>query len=310
MFRPDLRRRGLVYVTTGALAVASTGCELNIATEGITATETQTFEVSGQPDVILETFDGAIEVRSWDRDTVEIEIERRAMEQNILDEIKISAQNDGNRVTLKVTGPPRERFRGITVGHNISPTARLRVAMPRTGNLQASSGDGAITVEDVNGRITLDTSDGSVRAARIGGDIRVRTGDGTIRMERVEGRLDVETSDGGITLEGKPSVLRGRTGDGAIRLNIGLDTVMAEDWDLTTGDGSITLTLPPGFNAELDAESGDGSVRASHPGIRVEDRNSNGDREERRRRSLRTTMGSGGKMFRVRTSDGSVRIES
>lgn len=309
MFGPDLRRRGLAYVTTGVLAVAATGCELNIATEGISSTETQTFQISGQPDVVLETFDGVIEVRSWDRDTVEIEIERRAMEQSVLDEIKVSAQHDGNRVTLKVTGPARERFQGITVGNHVSPTARLRVALPRISNLQASSGDGTITVEDVTGRITLDTADGSVRAARIGGDIRVRSGDGTIRMEKVEGRLDLETSDGGITLEGKPSVLRGRTGDGVIRLNVGPDTVMAEDWDLTTGDGSITLTLPPGFNAELDAESGDGSVRASHPGIRLEDRN-NGDREERRRRSLRTTMGSGGKTFRVRTSDGSVRIES
>ncbi len=308
MLGAHLRRSPLVFVTTGALAVAAGGCELNLATEGMTATETRTFQVSGQPDVVLQTFDGSIEVHSWDRDSIEVEIEKRAMEQNLLDEIQISAEQDGNRIIVKVTGPAREGFRGITVGNRVSPTARLRVALPRMSNLQASSGDGSIAVEDVSGKVTLDTEDGSVRAARLSGEIRVRSGDGTIRMEKVEGRLDLETTDGSITLDAKPTVLRGRTGDGSIRLHVAPDTTMVEDWELTTGDGSITLTLPPSFNAELDAESGDGSVRSSHPGIRTEERTGN-DRQERRR-TLRTTMGAGGKVFRVRTSDGSVRIES
>jgi DUF4097 and DUF4098 domain-containing protein YvlB len=307
MFGPDLRRSRLALVT-GALAIGASGCELNLATEGLTATETRTFKVTGQPDVVLQTFDGSIEVHSWDRDEIEVEIERRAMEQDMLDEIKISTEQQGDRIIVKVTGPENGRFRGITVGTHISPTARLRVALPRMSNLQASSGDGTIAVEDVSGKIGLDTEDGSIRAARLSGEIRVRSGDGTIRMEKVEGRLDLETTDGAIELDAKPTTLRGRTGDGAIRLHVAPDTTMAEDWELTTGDGSITLTLPAGFNAELDAESGDGSVRSTHPGIRTETRTGS-DREERRR-SLRTTIGSGGKMLRVRTSDGTVRIES
>jgi DUF4097 and DUF4098 domain-containing protein YvlB len=196
----------------------------------------------------------------------------------------------------------------VTIGVHVSPSARLRVAIPRSSNLQASSGDGSITVEDITGTVGLDTKDGSVRAVRLTGDIKVRSGDGSIRMEKVEGRLDLETSDGSIVLDAKPTLLHGRTGDGTIRLHVAPDTVMAEDWDLTTGDGSITLTLPSDFNAELDAESGDGTVRSSHPGIRIEERDG-ADRRERRR-SLRTTMGQGGKVLRVRTSDGSVRIES
>ncbi len=300
--------RPLALVAVGALAIAASGCELNLETEGVTATETRTFELTGEPEVVVQTFDGSIEVRSWDRDSIEVEVEKRAMEQRLLEDIKISAEQDGNRITIKVTGPGREGFRGITVGNRISPTARLRVALPRKSNLQASSGDGAISIDDVSGTVRLDTEDGSVRASRVYGDIRVRSGDGTIRMEKVEGRLDLETTDGSITLDAKPTALRGRTGDGSIRLHVAPDTTMSEDWELTTGDGSITLTLPPSFDAELDAESGDGSVHSSHPGIRSEERTGR-DRQERRR-SLKTTMGAGGKVFRVRTSDGSVRIES
>jgi DUF4097 and DUF4098 domain-containing protein YvlB len=304
----DLRRGPLALLATGTLMVAAAGCEVNLSTQGLTANETRTFTVTGVPDIVLQTFDGPIEVHSWDRDEIEVEVERRAMEQNLLDEMKISAEQEGNRITIKVTGPATGHFRGITIGSRVSPTARLRVAVPRKSNLQATSGDGHIAVEDIAGTVSLDTQDGSVRGSRLSGDIRVRSGDGSIRMEKIEGRLDLETTDGTIVLDAKPSVLRGRTGDGSIRLHVAPDSTMAEDWELTTGDGSITLTLPPSFNAELDAESADGSVRSSHPAIHLEERTGEDRRE--RRRTLRTTMGQGGKVFRVRTSDGTVRIES
>jgi hypothetical protein len=308
MFSAHFRRTPLAVMATGALAVAVGGCEVNLETEGVTATEARTFDVSGTPEVVLQTFDGSIEVHSWDRDAIEVEVEKRAMNQELLDQIKIAVEQDGNRVVVNVTGPGGEGFRGITVGNRISPTARLRVALPRKTNLQASSGDGAISIDDVTGTVKLDTEDGSVRASRVYGDIHVRSGDGTINMEKVEGRLDLETMDGSITLDAKPTFLRGRTADGAIRVQVAPESAMAEDWELTTGDGSIMLTLPTSFNAELDAESGDGSVQSSHPGIRTEERTGS-DRQERRR-TLRATMGTGGKILRLRTSDGRVRIES
>ena len=34
---------------------------------------------------------------------------------------------------------------------------------------------------------------------------------------------------------------------------------MADDWDITTGDGSVSLYLPSDFGAELDAHTGDGT---------------------------------------------------
>ena len=61
--------------------------------------------------------------------------------------------------------------------------------LPRQSQVTASSGDGAITIEQVNGKITLTTTDGSVRASRVSGELFVRSGDGAIRMDRVEGKL-------------------------------------------------------------------------------------------------------------------------
>jgi hypothetical protein len=69
----------------------------------------------------------------------------------------------------------------------------------------------------------------------------------------------------------------------------------------------VVVTLPATFNAMLDAETRDGVVRANHPSVRGE--SSEGDDREERRRTLRATLGSGGKTVRVRTGDGSIRIE-
>ena len=291
-----------------AAAVSLAACEVNLNTEGVVSRETKSFKVAGIPDVQLDTFEGAIEVHSWDRNEVEVEIERRAMEQTLVDQMNVTAEQQGDRIVIKVTGPGRSReFEGIQIGTHFSPSARLRVALPRQSQLAAKTGDGSITVEDLSGKIAITTSDGSVRATRLSGDITVRSGDGSIRMERIEGRVDLETEDGSIGLEAKPTMLRARTSDGAIRLEIAPDTTMTEDWDVQTTDGSVTVTLPTGFNGQLDAETRDGSVRARLPGVSDEARD--GATRDERRRTLKATLGSGGRTVKVRSGDGTIRIE-
>jgi len=303
--------RSAAVVLASSMLVA--GCEVNLNTEGLSAREVKTFKVSGAPELSLDTFDGSIEVHSWDKNEIEVEIERRAMEQTLLDEIKIDAQQSGDKVTIKVTGPSR-RDRGVTIGVHVSPTARLRVVVPRNLTLTAHSGDGAIRAESLEGRIVLNTTDGSVVASRLSGDIQIRSGDGSIRLEQITGKLDLETTDGSIGLEAKPTMLKARTGDGSIRARIEPDSVMADNWEITTSDGTITLGLPMSFNAELDAETSDGSVRADR-NIFPDDRDAgasgeeNRDERRERRRSLHTKLGDGGKTFRIRTGDGSIRIE-
>ncbi|HXG86805.1 MAG TPA: DUF4097 family beta strand repeat-containing protein [Vicinamibacterales bacterium] len=295
----------LACLVVSALAVG--GCEVNLNSEGIVSLETKIYKVGAMPELQLDTFEGSIEVHSWDRAEVEIEIEKRAMEQGLVDEIKVSAEQQGDTIIVKVTGPPARDFDGVQIGASFSPSARLRVAIPRNSHLTARSGEGSITVEDINGKINLTTADGSVRASRLGGEIMVRSGDGSIRIDRAEGKLDLETEDGSITLEAKPSVLRARTSDGSMRMEIEPDSAMSADWDLQTADGSVTLTLPTTFNGELDAETRDGVVRATYSGVKAELR-PDGDREERRR-ILKATLGSGGRTIRIRSGDGRIRIE-
>ena len=299
-------------LTLVAAAVVLAGCEVNLNTEGLSAREVKTFKVSGQPEVVLDTFDGSIELHSWDRNEIEVEVEKRAMEQSLLDEIKIDAQQEGDKIVIRVTGPRGERH-GVTIGMHISPTARLRVAVPKNSNINAMSGDGSIKAEAIEGKIVLRTSDGSVTGTRLGGDIQVRSGDGSIRIDNTTGKLDLETEDGSVGVDARPSVLHLRTGDGSVRVTLEPETVMTDNWEITTTDGSVVVTLPGLFNAELDAETSDGAVRTNHPlldGDRDDRRDGEGSDDRReRRRTLRSKIGEGGKILKIRSGDGSIRID-
>ena len=65
VYCPEVRMKVLTLVAT---AVLLAGCEVNLNTEGLSARELKTFKVTGQPEVVLDTFDGSIELHSWDRE--------------------------------------------------------------------------------------------------------------------------------------------------------------------------------------------------------------------------------------------------
>jgi hypothetical protein len=77
---------------------------------------------------------------------------------------------------------------------------------------------------------------------------------------------------------------------------------MSEDWDITTGDGGVSLYLPADFAAELDAHTGDGSIR--------NDLDISRDGSEVSRRTVRGRLGGGGRQLRIRTGDGSIRLRT
>ncbi|MFB3853986.1 MAG: DUF4097 domain-containing protein [Vicinamibacterales bacterium] len=298
--KPLFRQRAWCFTAAGFAVVLVSGCDIRIGGQsaGVTEVVKKEFSVSGIADLTLETFDGAVEIRAWDRPEVFVDVEKRAADRAGVDAIQVVTQQEGNRIAVKTLGPPRRD--AITIGFAVSPSARIVASVPRRVNLVVSSGDGSIAIERVEGRIDLKTGDGPIKGAELAGELTARTGDGTIRLESIDGRADIVTEDGGVWLKGSLDLLRLRTGDGSVRVRIEDARPMAGDWEIRTLDGSLTLELPEGFNAELDATTGDGRV--------VLDREDSpaGDRADRH--SVRTRLGSGGAVLRLRTGDGTIRV--
>lgn len=293
-------------VSAGA-ALLLTACTVNVNTEGATATETRKFTVKGAPTVTLDTFDGSIEVHSWDRPEVEVIVEKQAPDEAGLKEIVIDETQNGDTISLTVRGPAHRGTSGVVIGVVYSPGAKLRVALPRATTLTLRSGDGSINVEELSGRLSLRTDDGSIVAARVTGDVVARTDDGSVRLRDIHGTADVESLDGSVGVAGVLTQLRAKTDDGSVRVTAEAGSTVADDWHIETGDGTVEVHLPTGVNAEIDAETSDGAIRSSYPGLHVPER---GEGDDDSRRSVKATLGAGGHTVRVRTRDGSIRFAS
>lgn len=128
--------------------------------------------------------------------------------------------------------------------------------------------------------------------------------------------LDLETTNGGLSVAGVSSRMRLRTVNGGIRLdavggdvrgrttNGGLDVVLVGDrWagsglDLGTTNGGIRLEVPDGYSAELVTGTVNGRLQLDFP-VLVQGRID---------RTIETTLGDGGPMIRVQTTNGGVVI--
>ena len=295
-----------VRLRAGALALmlaapAASGCVVNVDSQGQIVREEKRFTVKGVPDLRVATFDGSIEIRSWDSPDVMVEVEKRGPTREAVDALEIKTSQDGNRIELEVKRPRTETFTGF--GLHRSASARLIVSLPRRSDLIARTGDGSIRLDNVNGRIELRTGDGSIRASDVSGDMTMNTGDGSVTVDRAEGRLALETGDGGVSVAGRLAAVKMHTGDGSILYRAEPGSTMAEDWDISTGDGTVSLYLSPDFGAEIDAHTGDGAIRNELDIV-----GASAGADETDRRTVRGRLGSGGKLLRIRTGDGSIRL--
>ena len=217
------------------------------------------FPVTGKPEVVLSTFDGSIEIRPWDKPDVQVVVEKRGRDKEDVDVIDVQASQNGNRIEVTVTEPKNDG--GLNIQFNNYRSAKLIVSLPGASDVSARSGDGSIDIEQVTGRVQLRSGDGSIRGRSLAGDVNAHTGDGSIKLESVNGALNVDTGDGSIALGGMLTNVHARSGDGSVTIHAEPGSTPNADWDITTGDGSVTLAVPDGFGAELDAHTGDGGIR-------------------------------------------------
>lgn len=175
----------------------------------VTAKETRTFAVSGSPRVTLNTFDGQVTVRGWDKQEVSFTATKAAHDEETLKGISIQSQQQGETVSITATNNDQH-----------SGSVDFDVYVPRQSTLHVSSGDGALNLEGVKGQITLRSGDGPIEVANGGGQLQVNTGDGVIRVIKFEGQVDARTGDGEIALDGNFNAVTARTGDGAISLSV------------------------------------------------------------------------------------------
>jgi hypothetical protein len=286
----------------GAVLLLGAACVVSIDREGYIERDEQRFLVpEGEVvEVALYTFDGAVEIRSWDRPEVLIEIEKRGEDKEAVDGIEIIGEQTGNRIQFEARRPGASDY-FVGIGSFTSTSAKFVATVPANTSVIVRSGDGSITAKHITGRLELRTEDGSIRTIETSGDLLAETGDGRIELEGVAGRVEARTEDGSVRVTGTPSMLRVRSGDGSVVLRIRSGAVMDGDWMVVTEDGSVEVELPDGFDCEIETDPRDGRTRNELDLSNV----TGGTRD---RPSLTGRLGEGGYLLTIRTDDGNIRL--
>lgn len=230
------------------------------------------YKVTGTPEVVVDSGDGHIEVRSADQSDVAARVTTEGWQ--IGNQLRIDERQDGNRVEISVRVPH------INFGFK-RHTILIELTVPRQSNLDLHSSDGRINITQVKG------------------DLRLDSGDGRISANGLDGNLKARTSDGAMDVQGRFDNLDLKTGDGRVEARIADGSKMSSMWSIETSDGSVRLYLPANFSADLEAKTGDGHIECDFP-VMV-----NGRLNES---SLRGKMNGGGQVLEVRSGDGNITI--
>lgn len=246
-------------------------------------------------------FNGPIEVRESTSDRVEFRAERRTRRSS---EVSFEVETGGNGVTLcgvyrgrSACDNDRGRNRGWDWDDG-PPSTRLTVLLPKGVRLDASTGNGDVTVDKASNDVDIRSGNGDVRITMTAGTVDVSTGNGELEVEGATGPVRATTGNGRVYVLTSTGPVNVTTGNGEIDVRMRALTGTS-DMTFRTGNGAVIVSLPRDFKGEVDASTGHGEFTSDFE-IKVLGRLNP--------RHIRGTIGEGGTR-RIRMSSGNGRLE-
>jgi len=271
-----------------------------------------TYPLNAGGTVSIETFNGPIEVMGWDQTSVEVNATKYASSRSVLDSLKIDVTSTPGSVRIRAVRPMDAHWH---IG------VRISIRVPHKTQLdRITSSNGQIRIEDVDGSTRVQTSNGAIRLSRLKGAVEARTSNGTIEAEDIDGNANMHTTNGSIRAELAHGSFEGYTTNGSINARLSDPSptwpVRAESSNghidlkvharqmpevrASTSNSSIVVRLPASVNARVRANTSHSSVTSEFEGLH--------DEGGRRHSELHGTLGSGGPLIELSSSNGSIKI--
>lgn len=262
--------------------------------------------------VEIENFNGSIEINGWDKETVEINGTKYAASQELLNKLKVEISNMPDSIRIRSVRPMERRGNmGVKYILNVpkkaileritSSNGSVRVAQIE-GNGRIKTSNGAVRASNFKGDIDISTSNGAVELDTFAGGATIRTSNGSIKAHGVRGFFDADTSNGAIDAHileassGRP--VRAESSNGRISLQV--DALNNNDIQASTSNSSLTVKLPSNLNARIKASTSNANIETEYE-LAVKGTIS--------KSRLEGTIGSGGPLLDLHSSNGSIRIQ-
>jgi hypothetical protein len=239
--------------------------------------------------VSVESFNGSIEISAWDQETVDISGTRYARSQEALSEVRVDVDHSTDAVSVRATRPT---MRNGNFG------ARFVMKVPRSAVLdRIVSSNGTIRVTDAAGPARLHTSNGAINVQSLKGELHAETSNGTVELTDVDGPVTAHSSNGAIRGKGLRAAVDVSTSNGSI--DLAFESGPVPSIRASSSNSAITLRLPARVDARISASTSNASITSDFEMM---------TRGEISKHRLDGTLGSGGPLIDLRTSNGSIRI--
>lgn len=146
------------------------------------------------------------------------------------------AADDGAGASPREGAAPNGATEDEAIRQGVTLEGVMQAGVMQAGVLKVSKAGGRIEVADAPEGADLETGGGNIRVGSARRFVRAQTGGGDIHIEAVDGRVEATTGTGSVsvTMTGDPG------GEGA------------RDVSIATGNGDVTLSVPPGLSMEFD----------------------------------------------------------
>jgi hypothetical protein len=234
-----------------AVLALATGCDLLELAPLVTARSTlsEEFQTNSKPRVVIDTFNGTIDVSDSAGDEVVVEVTKRASGLN-----QEAAESNLNLVEVSI----------VQKDDTIVVKARRLV---RTGNCGAD----VVVAVPKSAHLTLKSSNGYIVCEGLNGPIGAATSNGKVTVVEATGQIDVQTSNGAIEIEAERAAVQARTSNGSIAF---AGTLAQGENKFRTSNGSVQLRLPEDSQFKFDCSTSNARARCEFPNAETTKRSS------------------------------------
>jgi DUF4097 and DUF4098 domain-containing protein YvlB len=236
----------------------------------------ESFVVGATPQVVIETFNGQIEVHTGLAGKVTATVTKRATgltheeAESDLDNIDVQFLKEAD--TVRVTAR--------RIGGNSDNSAAVKLYVPPGASLDLRTRNAGIEVNGPTGAVVARSSNGQIHVAGSQGEVHLQTSNGRIRIDADPSLVEARTSNGRIEFNG-------RLGNG--------------DHIFETSNGRVALNLPSDSAFQFEARTSNGRVINKFPTRTTE-------KKTKRQMSGQVGQPSGCRVT-IRTSNSNIQIQ-
>ncbi len=260
----------------------------------------KTFDVNAGGTLTIDTEIGNIDVQSAAHDIAKVIMIKEAknrsdVSQKALDDFKVTFDKKGSDLTIKGEFEHRRNYWRKQL-NNLK--IRFHVTVPRQYDVDLNTPTGDLSITGVTGKVQAESSAGDVTVKNVVGTVNMQTAAGDLRLDKVKGPITGRTSAGNINLAHCQGKVEVKTSAGNIHAVTSLQPQY--EWNLQSSAGNIVLVLPSNLAAEIDAQTSAGNISTDFlvQGTEI--------RKER----IRGIIKEGGKLLKLRTYAGNIRLKS